>query len=222
MTTPSEIPLFHVVGFSGHRQIIDPDGLAKAIAAALESLRQRAPGEWLGLSSVAEGGDQLFISQVRALGMSWHAILPLPRSEFARDFPPAEWEAVERILDQAEHVRIITENGTRDDAYLDCGMATVDGSDVLIAVWDGEPARGRGGTGDVVSYARSLGRPLILIDANTLRVSRENLEKLERVDSSLAKLNELPATMVGGTKNPAAFCGARPWKTSVSPRAAAI
>src|ERR1039457_435581 len=93
MTTPSEIPLFHVVGFSGHRQIIDPDGLAKAIAAALESLRQRAPGEWLGLSSVAEGGDQLFISQVRALGMSWHAILPLPRSEFARDFPPAEWEA---------------------------------------------------------------------------------------------------------------------------------
>src|ERR1022692_1067819 len=202
MTTPSETPLFHVVGFSGHRQIIDPDGLAKAIAAALESLRQRAPGEWLGLSSVAEGGDQLFISQVRALGMSWHAILPLPRSEFARDFPPAEWEAVERILDQAEHVRIITENGTRDDAYLDCGMATVDGSDVLIAVWDGEPARGRGGTGDVVSYARSLGRPLILIDANTLRVSRENLEKLERVDSSLAKLNELPATMVGGAENP--------------------
>src|SRR5271157_356923 len=74
MTTPSEIPLFHVVGFSGHRQIIDPEGLASAIAAALDSLRQRAPGEWLGLSSVAEGGDQLFISQVRALGMSWHAI----------------------------------------------------------------------------------------------------------------------------------------------------
>jgi hypothetical protein len=202
MTTPSEIPLFHVVGFSGHRQIIDPEGLASAIAAALESLRRRAPGEWLGLSSVAEGGDQLFISQVRALGMSWHAILPLPKAEFATDFPPAEWEAVERILDQAEHVRIITENGTREDAYLDCGMATVDGSDVLIAVWDGEPARGRGGTGDVVSYARSLGRPLILVDANTLKVSPENLEKLERVDSSLAKLNQLPATMVGGAENP--------------------
>jgi len=202
MSTPSEIPLFHVVGFSGHRQIIDPDGLAKAIAAALESLRQRAQGEWLGLSSVAEGGDQLFIAQVRALGLSWHAVLPLPRTEFAKDFPPAEWAAVEKILEQAEHVRVITENGTREDAYLDCGMATVDGADVLLAVWDGEPARGRGGTGDVVAYARSLGKPMILIDANTLRVSRENLEKLERIDSSLAKLNQLPSTPVGGAENP--------------------
>ena len=202
MTTPSKIPLFHVVGFSGHRQIIDPDGLGREIAAALASLRQRSPGEWLGLSSVAEGGDQLFIGQVRALGMSWHAILPLPKVEFARDFPPGEWAAAERILDGAEHVRVITENGTREDAYLDCGMATVDGSDVLLAVWDGEPARGRGGTGDVVAYARSLGKPMILIDANTLRVSRENLEKIRLTDSSLAKLNELPATPVGGAENP--------------------
>ena len=202
MTTPSRIPLFHVAGFSGHRQIADPGRLATAIAAALTSLMELAHGEWLGLSSVAEGGDQIFISQVRALGLSWHAILPLPKAEFAADFPPEEWAAVERILDGAEHVRVITENGTREDAYLDCGMATVDGSDVLIAVWDGEPAHGKGGTGDVVAYARSLGRPLVLVDSNTLEVSRENLEKLERFDSSLAKLNELPATQVGGAGNP--------------------
>ena len=202
MTADSSIPLFHVVGFSGHRQIIDPAGLARAIGAALESLRSQAPGEWLGLSSVAEGGDQLFIDAVRALGMSWHAILPLPRAEFAKDFPPPEWERVERILDGAEHVRVITENGTRQDAYLDCGMATVEGSDVLLAVWDGEPARGRGGTGDVVAYARSLGRPLILIDANTLRVTIENLKKLEKSDSSLAALNRLPESLAGMAENP--------------------
>jgi len=181
---------------------VDPDGLATAIFAALESLRHLAPGEWLGLSSVAEGGDQLFIAQARALGMSWHAILPLPRSEFARDFPPEEWARVEKILDGAEHIRVITENGTREDAYLDCGMATVDGSDVLLAVWDGEPARGRGGTGDVVAYARSLGRPLVLVDANTLKVTRENLKKLERFDASLAKLNHLPASRAKKADNP--------------------
>jgi len=103
--------LFHVAGFSGHRQIADPGRLATAIAAALTSLMELAHGEWLGLSSVAEGGDQIFISQVRALGLSWHAILPLPKAEFAADFPPEEWAAVERILDGAEHVRVITENG---------------------------------------------------------------------------------------------------------------
>jgi hypothetical protein len=202
MTTPSEIPLFHVVGFSGHRQIADPDRLAGAIAAALESLRHKAQGEWLGLSSVAEGGDQLFIAQVRALGLSWHAILPLPRAEFAKDFPPAEWETVEATLNGAEHVRVITENGTREDAYLDCGMATVDGADLMLAVWDGEPARGRGGTGDVVAYARSLGKPLILIDANTLETTRENVDRLGRTDAILAKLNKLPATPVASAGNP--------------------
>jgi conflict system pore-forming effector with SLATT domain len=202
MNPESEIPLFHVVGFSGHRQIAEPAGLERAIAAALESLRQQAKGEWLGLSSVAEGGDQLFVEQVRALGLAWHAILPLPKAEFAKDFTPVEWAAVERTLEHAEHVRVITENGTREDAYLDCGMATVDGADVLLAVWDGEPARGKGGTADVVSYARTLGKPLVLIDANTFKVTRENLGRLERTDTSLAKLNELPGVPTGTSGNP--------------------
>ena len=81
-------------------------------------------------------------------------------------------------------------------------MATVDGSDVLIAVWDGEPARGRGGTAEVVAYARSLGKPVVLIDSNTLEVTRENLQKLARTDESLAKLNHLPSTPVGDYGNP--------------------
>jgi hypothetical protein len=202
MSAESTIPLFHVVGFSGHRQIANPPGLAKAIGDALSSLRSRAKGEWLGLSSVAEGGDQLFVEQVRGLGMSWHAILPLPKAEFEKDFPAEEWAAVERTLALAEHVRAITENGTREDAYLDCGMATVDGADVLLAVWDGEPARGKGGTGDVVAYARSIGKPLVLIDANTLESSRERLEKLERTDTSLAKLNRLPEAPDASLDNP--------------------
>jgi hypothetical protein len=202
MPAESEIPLFHVVGFSGHRQIANPEGLAWAIAGALLSLRNQAKGEWLSLSSVAEGGDQLFVEQVRGLGMSWHAILPLPKAEFAKDFGAEEWAAVEKTLELAEHIRVITENGTREDAYLDCGMATVDGADVLLAVWDGEPARGKGGTADVVAYARSLGRPLILIDSNTLEVTRENLNKLSRTDTSLAKLNELPPAPASVAANP--------------------
>lgn len=202
MPHESEIPLFHVVGFSGHRQISHSDGLARAITAALEGLRSQAPGEWLGLSSIAEGCDQIFVREIRGLGMSWHAILPLPKAEFEKDFPASEWAVVEDTLEHAEHIRVITENGSREDAYLDCGMATVDGSDILLAVWDGEPARGKGGTADIVAYARSLGKPLVLIDANTLRVSREHLEKLERTDTSLAKLNELPDAPVTPGGNP--------------------
>ncbi len=202
MPAESEIPIFHVVGFSGHRQISDPPALGTAISKVLESLKEQVKGEWLGLSSIAEGGDQIFVEQVRSMGMSWHAILPLPKAEFSNDFAPEEWGVVEKALEFAEHVRVITENGTREDAYLDCGMATVDGADVLVAVWAGEPARGKGGTGDVVAYARSLGKPLILVDANTLEVTRENLGKLRRTDTGLSKLNHLPSVPTGGSGNP--------------------
>jgi len=202
MTPESELPVFHVVGFSGHRQVADPDGVAKAVAAALTGLRSEAQGEWLALSSVAEGGDQIFVRQARALGLSWHAILPLPKAEFARDFSEGEWATVEAILAQAEHVRVIAENGTRDDAYLDCGLETVNRADVLLAVWDGESARGKGGTADVVEYALSLGKPVVVIDACTLEARRENFENLERSDAGLVNLNHLPPAPGAAGGNP--------------------
>ena len=202
MSTPSELPLFHVVGFSGHRQVADPEGVARAVTETLAGLQREAPGEWLALSSVAEGGDQIFVRQALSLGLTWHAILPLPKAEFARDFSPAEWKEVEAMLSRAERVRAITENGTREDAYLDCGLETVNGADVLLAVWDGEPARGKGGTADVVGYARSLGKPLVVIDAATLRVGRENFQNLERSDSGLVNLNALPPAPPASGGNP--------------------
>ena len=199
---PSQLPLFHVVGFSGHRQLPDAAGAARVVNQALESLRQESTGEWVALSSVATGGDLLFVAQARALGLSWHAILPLPKAEFAKDFTPAEWQTVEETLKQAEHVRVITENGSREDAYLDCGMETVNGADVLLAIWDGQAARGKGGTADVVEYARSLNRPVIIIDPDTLETRRENFTALTRSDASLAYLNHLPSGTTGWGGNP--------------------
>jgi hypothetical protein len=35
--------------------------------------------------------------------------------------------------------------------------------DEVIAVWDGQPARGYGGTADVVSYAESNGVPVRIV-----------------------------------------------------------
>ncbi len=199
---PSQLPLFHVVGFSGHRSVNDPVAKAKAIRRAIELLQHEAPGEWLVLSSVASGSDQIFVQEAIDLGHSWHAILPLPRAEFAKDFPPEEWTKVEHLLTKAEDVRVITENGAREDAYLDCGMETVNDADVLIALWDGDPARGKGGTADVVAYAKAMGKPVLIINAATHELHRENWDKLELGDASLANLNELPAASTGYGDNP--------------------
>jgi hypothetical protein len=42
-------------------------------------------------------------------------------------------------------------------------IAVVQRSDVLLAVWDGLPARWFGGTGDVVAYARERGVPVEVV-----------------------------------------------------------
>ena len=161
------------------------------------------PGEWIALSSIADGSDQLFSQQARAIGLSWHAILPLPRAEFAQDFTPSEWSAVEEDLAAADHVRVIdTVDGDREESYLDCGIETVNGADVLLAFWDGDPARGKGGTADVVRYAKSIGKPLMIIDGDTHEVRRENWNRLETGDPVLADLNELPEAESGRTENP--------------------
>jgi len=196
------LPVFHVVGFTGHRHLADLAGTAAAIRAALERLRREAPGEWIALSSIASGGDRLFVHEARSLGLSWHAILPLPRGEFAQDFSPEEWNAVESTLADADHLRVLGDTGDRDESYLDCGIETVHECDVLLAVWDGHPPRGKGGTADIVQYAKSIRKPLVIVDAATHEVRRENWEHLERGDPVLEDLNGLPEAASAWSENP--------------------
>jgi hypothetical protein len=191
-----QLPIFHVVGFTGHRRINDAVGLEGALRQVLAELQGETTIEWLALSSVAAGGDMAFARTAMELGMGWEAILPLPVAEFRRDFLEAAWADVQALLTKAEHVRIISERGLRDDAYLDGGMETVNHCDVLLAVWDGEPSRGRGGTADIVAYARELHRPLIIIDAKTLAVRKENFRRLKVGDRHLTRLNALPSVRV--------------------------
>ena len=196
----SQLPLFHIVGFTGHRQIADPTLVANAIGRALAHLQSSTDGERVELASAAEGSDQLFVRQALERGLSWHAILPLPSEEFSRDFTPEAWRDVEALLVRAEHLQVSNddESAPRVDAYLDCGLETVNGSDLLIAVWDGEPARGKGGTAEVIEYARSIGRPIIIIDATTGEQRLENWSKLDAHDIALTGLNRLPEARTWG------------------------
>lgn len=197
-----KLPLFRIVGFTGHRQVADERLVEAAMARALDDLLAITQDEWIALSSVAEGSDQLFVREVLARGWAWHAILPLPRTEFARDFGPSAWKAVESVLQRAERVQVSNESGARQDAYLDSGLETVNGSDVLIAVWDGEAARGKGGTAEVVEYARALGRPILIIDATTGERRVENWERLQVPETALTALNQLPDATTGQGENP--------------------
>src|SRR6185503_9489511 len=51
----------------------------------------------------------------------------------------------------------------------------------------------RGGTAEVVAYARELNRPLIIINAENLTVERENFTSLKIGDRHLTHMNRMPS-----------------------------
>ena len=158
--TEGALPSVRIVGFTGHRNLQNPEAVACALQAELAAL-QRAGGELIAISSVAIGADTVFAREVLRAGIKWIVILPMPIELFRDDFTPVEWTEAERLIAQAAEVRVLHGN-ERPQAYVDGGKATVDDSNCLFAVWDGKPAKGPGGTAEIVAYAKKLGRGITL------------------------------------------------------------
>jgi len=172
------------VGFTGHRKLADPDRIAGAIRQALQRL-ERTGMPLAAVSSAASGSDTLFVQAALDQKLPWTLVLPFPLEEFRKDFSAAEWAVTERLIPHAiwTHIEPPAEKDkpveeTRKDAFLECGIRTLDNCDVVVAVWDGQEAHGRGGTGDMVDYARKQKKPLIWIHAATGVITEENLAAL--------------------------------------------
>lgn len=167
-----------VVGFTGHRKLPAPALVDAALRSCLDELHRPRAGRLAAVSSAAAGADTIFAHAVLARSIPWLVILPFARDEFARDFTPEQWREVDGLLLQAASVQTAPTTGSRDEAYLEAGLRTVDECDVLVAVWNGAPAAGVGGTAEVVAYARQVGRPLIWIHSETGIIVRERLDQI--------------------------------------------
>lgn len=97
-----------------------------------------------------------------------HAILPF--ADIERSFSLADVLVYRKLAKQAT-VEVLETPGTDEDAYLAAGHRVVDQSDIVLAVWNGRPAKGKGGTADVVGYAIRRGVHLIHINPETRTVS---------------------------------------------------
>ena len=162
-----------IVGFTGHRRLGNEEKIAQAVREVISAIQRDVGGNLIGRSSIASGGDTLFAEACFAANLKWIALLPFPEAEFKKDFSAADWARAKALLDRAERVEISSDIAERPRGYLDCGLATVDGADLMIAVWDGKAPRGTGGTADIVEHARLVHKPLILISSDGLEVRRE-------------------------------------------------
>jgi hypothetical protein len=162
-----------VVGFTGHRRVENEKKVAQVLDETIASLRRELGLDMIGRSSIASGADTLFAEACRAAKIPWIALLPFPEAEFKKDFTDGDWKRAKAALEQAERVEISSETAERPAGYLDCGLATVDGADLMVALWDGKASRGAGGTAQIVDHARRVGKPLLIISSPGLEVTRE-------------------------------------------------
>ncbi len=169
------------VGITGHRAL-DPavvPGLATAITRLLISLQANvtriaaqhqgrfadAPPRFCLVSGLAAGADQIAAAAALEAGYALAAVLPFERGAFAATMADGDRAAMAALLARAETVWEAPA-GCGENGYVLAGDVTVAGSDLLIAVWDGEPERGPGGTASVVAEAVRRGVPVVHVPSD--------------------------------------------------------
>ncbi|MFE7776685.1 hypothetical protein ACFU5O_22915 [Streptomyces sp. NPDC057445] len=148
------------IGVTGHRNI--PAGAVAHVSAVMRTLLSSHRGSLEALSSLAAGADQMFADIALECGAELTVVIPSGDYEDGFDHPD-ELARFRNLRARAtQEIRMAFDHST-DEAYYAAGAYIADNCDRLLAVWDGLPARGLGGTGDIVRYAREAGKPVTVI-----------------------------------------------------------
>lgn len=124
-------------------------------------VRQFLSGMALGTDTWAAEIVLIMRKENPALKLRLHCILPYERQ--ADKWSDAARERYNSILKHADSIRYVSRD-YYDGCLLDRNRRLVDSADFLIAVFNGVR---RSGTGATVSYARKLGREIIVINPIT-------------------------------------------------------
>lgn len=148
------------IGITGHRKFDAPtsDLIRQALRRMVAGYQ---PRDLVGVSCLAEGSDTLFAEAVAEHGGSLEIVVPAIR--YREALPPAQRCAYDDLLARATTVHRLSFVESDDTAYLAGNQQMLSVVDKLIAVWDGLPARGLGGTADVVADARERGLPVEVV-----------------------------------------------------------
>jgi hypothetical protein len=144
------------IGITGHRDLTPRT--VTLVTAALEVELAR-DDDLTGITALAEGADQLFARMVLAHGGAVDVIVPSEQYRSLRD----DLASYDDLLARATRVTRLPYHEDGPFAHVAAGLVTVERSELLLAVWDGQPARSFGGTADFVAYAQQIGVPVTVI-----------------------------------------------------------
>lgn len=148
------------LGVTGHQTL--PRGARDFVPAAIRNLLREVEPPLDVITSLAAGADQLVASELLRTGGRLHVIVP--SRDYERTFAAEDDLAAFRsLLGTAHAVTRLDYAEPSEEAFVAAGKSVVDNCEMLIAVWDGKPARGLGGTADVVRYARDTGKAVSIV-----------------------------------------------------------
>ena len=161
------------VGVTGHRDLHLKSGhdLQSRIRARLEQIKHMAqqaatesqgcydddaPAILRAISPLAEGADRIFAREALDLGYELECPLPFKCHEYQDDFESEDSKRkFNELLGQAAAVfELEGSRGDKAAAYKAVGYMVLDQCDILLAIWDGKPAKGADRTADVVAKAK--------------------------------------------------------------------
>ncbi|WP_114227580.1 MULTISPECIES: DUF4231 domain-containing protein [Sphingomonas] len=178
MSEYAPVPFALAVGITGHRRaglgdaaglrdrltrlIADIEGIAGDLHAQEAALFAPPPPILTLVSPLASGADQMAAAVALERGWRLQAVLPFDRASYAETMDQDEAAELDRLVAAAGCVLELPGEPERPlDGFVMAGRATIAHSDLLIAIWDGELARGRGGTAETVDAALLRGTPVI-------------------------------------------------------------
>lgn len=201
------------------------DAVARETAAAHSAYHEYFSGEpaiIAVISSLAEGADRMTahaaIARSAAASRLQHEAVeialdvPLPfaaeiyKDDFKTEAAKAEFDD---LLKKARSVLVLP--GGRGDpgvserdralqenrSYEAAGLTLLNQSDIILAVWDGGPSAGRGGTPEMLDIAARSGTPIIHIDAKGELATRICWDGLTAFPIASNAVADLPAASLG-------------------------
>ncbi|MGH6876098.1 MAG: hypothetical protein ACREHV_01835, partial [Rhizomicrobium sp.] len=201
------------VGVIGHRPDRLPEDMrpriAQEIGETFEAIRTEAVAaharhadyfstsapKLIVVTALAEGSDRMATEAALANGFELEAPLPFPVDEYERDFDgPGAKNLFQGFVRRARAVLELEGDRTQPGkSYAAAGLVVLDNSDILIAVWDGGAAHGRGGTTELIHEAVRRGMPVIRVDATCENPPRLHWRGIEDRHTTPMHIEDHPA-----------------------------
>lgn len=147
------------IAITGHRGL--PIPTARLIDQAIRAQLVEYQPDLIGISSIADLADQIFARAILDAGGKLEAIVPA--AQYRDNLPEHALNEYDSLIAAASKVDRLNFEESNSEAHMAASMAMLDGADRLFAVWDGQPARGYGGTADVVTEAHKHGLCVTII-----------------------------------------------------------